>query len=378
MTTSQITLPAPRTWALNDLVLVPRLRADVTDAVALLTQKPMAVLQSTIGYNVPGGGGVVPMDAELTDTWGGHLEDLSPAFLGFGASYWCQLPGWYLADVRMPFIYNSATPEQFIAGVAGISGGLGLGALYGPAMTNGSGQGTTARAVDLIPLSRTGPPNGSGDLIQPWAYAGSSGTIALNTSSVNLPTASFRWALALSGTAPLPVPPLTACPTPITSAWLNADVRDTINFLAYPPALKARYVAGASALANSTLATPQVVPLSTADLDNYGGLVTGASAAYTIPRAGRYLVAGQVNLAASSTATYCACGVLVNGATLYWGTVARFAGTSLAGGAGITRRLRFSQGDTVQLAAAQASGGAIAYHTASTNQTRLICLWEGL
>ena len=378
MTTSQITLPSPRTWAPGDLVTVPRLRADVSDAVALLTQRPMAILQSTTGYTVPGGGGVVPMDAELVDTWNGHQEDISSAFAGLQADYWCQLPGWYLCDARMPWIYTSATPGQFLAGWNGISNGAGYGPFYGPLQANGSGGGTTSRAVDLIPMYVSGAPNGSGDLVQPWASAGSSGTISLNTSSVNLPTVSIRWACAITGTAPLSVPPLATAPSPITSAWLNANVRDTINYLIYPPALKAHYTAGSSSLANSDLTTPQVVPLSAADLDNYSGLTTGASAKYTIPRAGRYLVAGQMNLAASSTAATYSCGVLVNSTTLYWGGSARFAGTSLAGGAGITRRLRFNAGDTVQLVASQNSGGAIAYHATAANQTRLIMLWEGL
>ena len=378
MTTSQITLPAPRTWAPQDLVLIPRLRADVSNAVALLTQKPYLVAQCTTGYTPPGGGGVVPLDAELTDTWNGHLEDVSTAFAGLTATYWCPLPGWYLVDVRMPWNYTSGTPGAFLAGVDGISNGASYGPIYGAVTVNGLGQGTTSRAVDLVKLVVSGPANGSGDFIQPWASAGASGTIALNSSALNLPTMAARWACALTGTAPLAAPPLTAVPTPITSAWLNADVRDTIGYLIYPPALKAHYTAGSSTLANSTLATPQVVPLSTADLDNYAGLTTGASAEYTIPRAGRYLVAGQVNLAASSTATWYACGVLVNSSTLFWGGVPRFAGTSLAGGAGITRRLRFNAGDTVQLVAAQASGGAIAYNTTAASQTRLIMLWEGL
>src|SRR6185437_6787473 len=108
-----------------------------------------------------------------------------------------------------------------------------------------------------------------------------------------------------------PVPPLTACPTPITAAWLNSCLRDTINFLVYPPVCKAHYTAGSSTLANTTLASPAIVPLTTVDVDNYGGFTTGASAHYTAPVAGRYLLAGQFNLASSSTTTFYACGLRV-------------------------------------------------------------------
>lgn len=377
MTTSQITLPSPRTWSPNDLILVPRLRADVSDAVALLTSKPTAVLQSTAGYTVPGGGGAIPLDTELTDNWGGHLEDVAPAFLGLTANYWAPLPGWYLCDARIPWIYNSTTPNSFLAGWSGISNGTSYGPVFGAVVANGSGAGTTARAVDLVPMSVSGPPNGGGDLTGPWAAA-NTGSVSLNTSAQNLPTASIRWVCALSGTQPLPVPPLGAVPTPITSAWLNASVRDTVRFLTYPPIMKAYFTPGSATLANSTLATPQVLTLNTTLVDNYGGITLGAAAKYTAPVSGRYLLAGQFNLGASSVTTWYACGLLINGSVLYWGDINRFAGSPLAAGAGITRRLRLSAGDTVQLVGAQASGGAIAYNTTQAAMTSLIAVWEGI
>jgi hypothetical protein len=378
MTTSQISLPAPRTWAPQDLITVPRMRADAVNAVALLTQRPYLVAQCTTGFTPPGGGGVVPLDSELTDTWNGHLEDVSPAFAGLTASYWCQLPGWYLCDFRAPWTYASTTPNSFLAGWNGISNGSSYGPNYGAVTVDGLGQGTTSRSVDLIPLHIAGPANGAGDLIQPYASAGNSGTIPLNTSAQNLPTASIRWVCSLTGTEPLPVPPLTAVPTPITSAWLNANVRDTIRFLTYPPVMKAYFTPGSATLANSTLASPQVLTLNTTAVDNYGGLTLGASAKYTAPVAGRYLLAGQFNLGASSTTTWYACGLMVNGSTVYWGDIVRFAGSPLAAGAGITRRLRLGAGDTVQLIGAQASGGGIAYNTTQAAMTMMLACWEGI
>jgi hypothetical protein len=355
-------------------VFVPELRADAVNAIALLLNKPLFIGQCTTGP-APSGS-VVPLDTELVDTWNGHQQDVAVAFAGLQANYWSQLPGWYLCDFRCVFNYTSSTPASLTAGWNGISNGSSYGPVYGAVTANGSTHPQViARAVDLIAMPLSGPPNGGGDLVQP--YAG--GTSAnLSASGVDIPTASVRWVCAFSGTQPLPVPPLAVAPSPITSAWLNANVRDTIRFLAYPPAFKAHYVAGSSSLANSTLGTPQVINLTTADLDNYSGLTTGASAKYTAPVAGRYLFAGQVNLAGSSSTTWYACGLLVNGSTLYWGAIVRHAGTSLDAGAGITKRLRLSAGDTVQLVAAQASGGSIAYHTNAANQTRLIGLWEGI
>lgn len=374
MTTSQISLPAPRTWVNGDLVTVPRLRADSTNAIALLLNKPLFIGQCTTGP-APNGA-VVPLDTELADSWNGHLQDVSSAFAGLQASYYCQFPGWYLCDCRMVWNYTSSTPASLTAGWTGITNGSGFGPTYGAVTANGSTNATViARAVDLIEMPVAAAPLGGGDLVD--SYAG--GTSAnLATSGADIPTASVRWVCMTTGTASLPVPPLATAPSPITSAWLNGNVRDTIRFLCYPPIVKAHYVAGSSTLANSSLASPQVVPLSTADVDNYSGLTTGASAKWTAPVAGRYLFAGQVNLAGSSATTYYACGLLVNGSTLYWGGIVRHAGTSLDAGAGVTKRLRLSAGDYVQLVAAQASGGSISYHTNAANQTRLVGLWEGI
>ena len=367
MTTSQISLPSPRTWSPQDKVLVPELRADLANGVALLLQRPYFVAQSTTGETVTSGSDVtLTMDATLTDTWAGFSN---PA----GNVYRCQLPGWYLCDARLPYFYTSSTPAQLLAGFSSsdTSGGA---TFYGAPTVSGSTTFTIARALDLIAMPGAG---GSGTITAVLARQNSGSSTTLNNGPPEIPVVSMRWVCALTGTAPLPVPPLTPVPTPITKDWLNSCLRDTVNFLAYPPVARAHYTAGSSTLAATTLAAPAIVPLTTVDLDTYAGYTTGASAHYTAPVSGRYLLAGQVFLASSSTSTWYACGVRVNGTTAYWGGITRFAGTSQAGGAAVVKRLRLSAGDTVQLIAAQASGGAIAYNTTAGNQTRFIALWEG-
>jgi hypothetical protein len=360
-------LPAPRTWSLNQLVRVPALRADLEQAVALLAQRPYFVAQDTVGGAVGSGGDVtVSFDATLTDVWGGFANPASNV-------YTCQLQGWYLCEARLPFNYTSSTPAQLLAGFSSSDTSAGA-TFYGAPTVSGSTTFTIARSLDLIQMLTGGS---SGTVTAVLARQNSGGTVNLNNGAPEIPTVSMRWVCALSGTAPLPVPPLTAVPTPITSAWLNSCLRDTISFLIYPPAVRAHYTAGSSTLANTTLASPAVVPLTTVDLDNYSGYTTGASAHYTAPVSGRYFFAGQVFLASSSTTTWYACGVRVNGTTAYWGGIPRFAGTSQAGGAAVVKRLRLNAGDTVQLIAAQASGGAIAYNTTASNQTRFLAVWEG-
>jgi hypothetical protein len=349
-------------------VTVPRLRADLEQAVALLRQRPYFVAQSAVGESVlTANATTLVMDVTLSDVWGGFSDPNSNV-------YRCQLPGWYVCDARIPFNYTSSTPAPLLAGFGSSETNSGATA-YGAITVNGSTSGTVlARTVDLIQMPLFGP---NGTVTAVIARQDSGGTVTLQTTPFDIPTVSMRWVCALTGTHPLPVPPLTSVPSPITAAWLNANLRDAVNFLIYPPTMRAHYTAGSSTLANTTLASPAIVPLTTTDFDNYGGFTTGASAHYTVPVAGRYLLAGQINLASSSTATFYACGLRVNGTTTFWGGITRFAGTSLAGGAAVTKRLRLNAGDTVQLIAAQASGGAIAYSTTASNQTRILAVWEG-
>lgn len=375
MTTSQVSLPAPRTWALNDLITVPRMRADVVNAVALLAQRPYFVGQRSLGDTWPAGSDLaMPLDVELTDAWNGHL---APPASGT-APYWCPLPGWYLCDARTPFAYTSATAAPFVAGFQGINGGVAFGPVHGAITVNGSTSGTIIpRAVDLIQQTASGAPGGSGDWIQATARQDSGGSVSLQSLAWCQPTVSFRWVCANTGTI-TSLPVNGSVPTPITSAWLNVNVRDTIKFLSYPPICKAHYTAGTSTVPNNSLATPAVINLTTVDVDNYSTFTTGTAAKYTAPYSGRYFLAGQVTFAASSTATTYACGLLVNGTTLYYGGIVRFAGTALAGGASVTKRLRLNFGDTVQLVAVQQSGAALAINTTASNQTRLISVFEGL
>lgn len=375
MVTSQITLPSPRTWSPAEQVTVPRLRADAGDAVALLTQRPLFVGQRTDGdsWSTTTDLGL-PMDAELTDTWGGHL---APPATGTG-NYWAPLPGWYLCQARVPFAYSSTTPAPFMCGFQGLTNGTAFGPWHGAITVNGSASYTiTPQAIDLIEQVKSGAPNGGGDYIQPVARQDSGAAVHLQSLSYCMPTVCIRWVCATSGTQPLPVPPLTPVPSPVTSAWLNANVRDAVRFLTYPPVAKAHYVAGSLSLANSSLTSPQAVPLTTADVDTYGGLNL-AGGYYAAPVAGRYLIAGQYTLASSSASAFYAAGLLVNGSTGYWGRVVQFSGSGLAGGASVVRRLRLNAGDHVQLTAAQNSGGAIAYNTTASNQTRLVVVWEGI
>ena len=369
MPTPTPSLPSPRTWAAGDLVTVPRLRADVENAIAFLGQRPYLVGQNNSGGPIPNNADTnLGLNLELTDGWNGHITTGSQ-----NSQYFTPVPGWYLCRNAVSFTGGG----QISAGFNWTTGGALTAGVRGAVLANTSAQSLTAQCCDLIEQTAPGPQGGSGDYIQPFCYQNTGATANLaNGTGLNapLPTVTVRWVCAVSGAQPLPVPPLAAVPTPVTHAWMNANVRDAISFLCYPPVMKAVYTPGSATLANSSVTSPATVPCGTAAVDNYGGYNTSAFT-YTAPVAGRWYLYGQVNLAAAGSATYLGAGLSVNGGTAQWGDIAGYP-ASVAGGASVTRRLRLNAGDTVRLVAAQASGSAIAYNTG--NQTRFLAVWDGI
>lgn len=377
MTTSQISLPSPRTWAANDLVTVPRLRADAVDAIAFLLQRPTFAGQVTTGKSYASGSDLpLFLDSEIIDNWNGHQPGTAVNGTQNPAAYYCQVPGWYLCRSAPAFQYTSATQAAFAGSLEGLSNGGSFGPSRGQLVLDGSTNPPVAQCIDLVKLVITGPPGGSGDYVQFDALQTSGGSVNLVSAATQLPAGSARWVCAVSGTQPLPVPPLTAVPSPITHAWLNADVRDTIEYLIYPPILRAIYTAGSTTLPSQSLPAGTACPLNTITIDNYGAF-NASTFTYTAPVAGRYLVAGQVNLAASAASTSYKCGVNVNGGTTQWGDDVNKVSDSTGGGAGVVKRLRLSANDTVQLFASQGSGGAVAFNANAANRTRLVVVWEG-
>jgi hypothetical protein len=370
----QPAIPSPRTWSPSDLVFVPRLRADVSDAVAFLAGRPNFVGQNTTGASWSAGAdNNLGLNAELLDSWNGHSTASN------SSRYYAPVPGWYLCRSMVAFA-TFATPAQTVTagGFNAVVGGSVQATVRGGVCLVNAGASLAAQCCDLIEQTASGPVLGGGDYIQPTALQNTGAAVLLDT-GVLAPAVSIRWVCATSGTEPLAVPPLTAVPSPITAAWLNANVRDAIRFLIYPPIAKAFYTAGSSTLASTTFPAGAVVPLTTVAVDSYGGISTGAAAGYTAPVAGRYFVYGQVNLASATVTTAYHAGLAVNGGTVTWGDGnGNLNGTlAAAGGATVGRYLRLNAGDKVQLMGCQGTGAAVAYNTSVANQTRLIAVWAG-
>lgn len=376
MTTSQISLPVPATWT-SGPVTVPYLRSQVTNAVAFYLQRPMFIGQASGGPSWASGSDLgFGMNVELADPWNMHYA--LPGGTSTAQVY-APVPGWYLCRAQIPVNWTSGTAAQFAAGFQAQTGGVLGSAVRGPFYLNGSGTAFSVQACDLIEQTVSGSLGGSGDYILPTLYASSATSIG-NTAG-NLATVQVRWVCSVSGTQPLPVPPLTSVPSPITSAWLNANVRDAIRFMVYPPVVKAYYVSGmggSGAIAAASLGSPVIVPLNTLAVDTYGSTYNTLSSTWTAPVAGRYFIHGQWN-AATVTGTFTiAAGLSVNGGTTQYGDIPWFSSTTAFNlGASVTRRLRLNAGDTVQLMAAQGSGSSMALASAAATQSRFISVWEG-
>jgi hypothetical protein len=369
-------VPAPRTWASGDLVLAPRLRADVSDAVAFLAGRPFFMGQNKGGPTWGNGtDSNLGLNTELADPWNMHDYTSSGAT---SSKLFAQAPGWYLCRAAVPMVWNTATQAMFAAGFNWVNNGVTQTTIRGAQLFNGSGTAMMPQCCDLIQQTVTGAIGGSGDFIQATAFQNTGGNINLGNSATRFPTVSARWVCANTGTASLPVPPLTAVPSPITSAWLNANVRDTIRFLIYPPACKAVYAPGSATLASSSFPAGSAVPLNSTALDTYSAFNT-STFTYTAPVAGIYFCYGQTNLASTSAANAAyAAGFSVNGGTIQWADRTYKANAdSSGGGATATRRLRLNAGDTVQFMATQGTGSAIAYNTGAIGQTRALFVWDG-
>jgi hypothetical protein len=161
---------------------------------------------------------------------------------------------------------------------------------------------------------------------------------------------------------------------PISYAFMNQQCRDIVNFLSYPPLLRAACTATQSIPSQTFPAGTQVTNLS-ATIDTFSGF---ASSEYTVPVSGTYLVYGQVYMAGSTAAYACSAGISVSGGTINWGTIFYSDTTSGAQSFSpvVRRLLRLTAGQTVALYAYQSSGSSMSTAATGADNSRLICVWR--
>ncbi|MDA8319684.1 MAG: hypothetical protein M0030_07740 [Actinomycetota bacterium] len=174
-----------------------------------------------------------------------------------------------------------------------------------------------------------------------------------------------------------------AVATPLGQAWLNSQVRDMVNFLAYPPMLRATYVASGLSLPSQAWPSGTLVPLNSANaidqnVDNYSGF-SASTGEYTFPVSGVWDCYGQVYTAGSSSNMSLCAGLSVNGGQIDWGDTGlnATASSTQTQCATVRRTLRVTAGSTIGLYGSQSSGSSLYYIGSAGRFCMMICVWRG-
>lgn len=162
---------------------------------------------------------------------------------------------------------------------------------------------------------------------------------------------------------------------PVSAAFLNNQVRDMVNFLAYPPIARLHNFGGSQSLAAQTFPAATAINFQAATVDNFSGWTGGVgTSSYTVPLSGVYFVYGQVAFNAGSE--NCSAGISIAGGTVQWGDSIRTAGTSLITCPTVSKLLRITSGQTVQLMGTTTV--ALGLSTANSSfYSTLIVVWRG-
>jgi len=324
------------------------------------------------------------IDTTVTDPWAGHLTTSNLPI------YYAIFPGYYLCELQAPLNYTGGSGSVAVA-IQGQEGSGPLTTYSGQSMpASGTGSRYTQPSVaKLLAFSVAGSYGAPANNYVQGALYQDSGTqqTCLITPS-RYPVLQVQWVSDLTGPSGLPVPDNDTWPeppTPVTSTFCNKNVRDTVNFLSFPPVAEMFYAAGTQTLASQTsLPSPgSAVSLDTAYIDTYGAF-NASTHTWTAPVPGTYWCYGQAPVTGGSGAVSVDCGLtltsaLYNGGTTFslWGG-AQVASTSSSevNCANVRRLLRLNAGDTLQLAAYQDGATNPLLQASGAWQCRLITIWR--
>lgn len=324
------------------------------------------------------------IDTTITDPWAGHLTTSNLP------TYYAIFPGYYLCEIQAPLNYTGGTGTVSVA-IQGQEGTGPLTAYAGQSMPNSgtSGRYCQPSAAKLLAFSVAGsygaPAN---NYVQGALYQDSGTQQTCLITATRYPTLQVQWVSDLTGVSGLQVPDNSAWPEPpqvVTSTFVNASIRDTINFLAYPPVMEA-YLAGTTQTlaSQSSLPSPgSAVSLDTAYIDTYGAF-NASTHTWTAPVPGTYWCYGQAPVTGGGSAVSVDCGLTVVSANYNGGTVltiwggAQVASTSSSevNCANVRRLLRLNAGDTIRLAAYQNGATNPLLQAGGAWQCRLITIWR--
>lgn len=376
-----------RTWstAVSEPITATLLRQNVTSPVWLLSSPPAAILaQQVTALSVPSATLTsVYMDTEILDTTGGHSFTSDPA------RWFAAVTGWYLIRGVVPYV-NAGNNNQYRFNCSFqvfTAAGSVLSSADGGCHGGSSGDFVMPNGAELAVLNAPSTVITNNDYVRMYAYqdTGAARSLAINTPAGVFPAMFARWVGTATGfTKPVPSPATWPDTTQITGAIMNAQVRDTIQFLSFPP--MARLTATSTQpIGSQTFPAGTAVTFGSASAfgtsassDNYGGWSSGTNPSrYTFQRAGRYYAYGQAAYAQANAGAFAA-GLRVNGGTTQWGT--RVEAPSLSTNPIVVnceQYLRANAGDYAELIASQNSGASVSTTANSSTTSKLIVLWEG-
>jgi hypothetical protein len=377
-------VPSPSTWTSGEIVTAPQLRSDVSNAVSLFLIPPSffggqtVTTQGITNNNWTG----VELDSEYMDWWNGHRQNTGAS----SANYYAPLAGYYLAEVSCAF--PPAGSSLCSAGFQFSSGG---GVLVNVGCQRALANATRNIQVggSFLVAQSTITGWGTGDYVGAAAWQNTGASEDLINATAQFPAMSARWVGALTGTEPLPVPTNPAFPSPpapLGFAFMNANVRDGISFLAYPPLFEASYAAGTATLASATSlpSTGALLKMDSVGIDTYGAYST-STGKWTAPVAGIYYWYAQTSLATAAGALALASGATVTSPNYSAGTAQTMWGGGMQAATSTTnvaiwrRRLRLNAGDTVSCSGWYRDSAAAAATVVGSGQwqTRILSVWEG-
>jgi hypothetical protein len=329
-------------------------------------------------------------DGDAIDSTSTGSGTVTEVLTGNPQDYYGMFPGWYIAEAQASLNYTSGSVAGAVGtGIGFSSAGGAVTAYLGPQAPPKASTVVTAPSVaKLVKMSNTGTQGGAAnDYVQALAYQTTGASYNLSTTASAPSYLTVRWACALTGTRPLPVPANPSWPSPpdyLTSAFLNANVRDACEFLLYPPVMEYSLAGSGHTLASqsSLPAAGTSLPLDTATVDNYAAF---ASPSWTAPVAGLYWCYGQVAFTTLATTVSAAAGLTITSANYNSGTAFTYwpaaqvpqSGASRTACFAVRRRLRLNAGDTLELAGFQHDSGANAVTLLGpgTTQCRMIVCW---
>lgn len=343
--------PSPRTWA-DGVIPFPWLRQDVAGAAALLERPPIFIGSqqgAPQAISSPVIGTPVDLDTEWYDPYNMHRLQGSGIHLSRAYPY---LPGWYLAQALTPM--GAAPFGTTGAGIGSVQNGASYSVATGQTgLVNNTSWPSAPIAADLVQIAQTG--YGTGD----YAEASVFGAGNMETSGSLYPRFEMRWIGNLTGVQPLPAPPITPVPRPpgyIDEAWLNANIRDTIDFLIYPPFGKWTYTLGQNIASQPGLSlTGTRLFLNNETVSSYTAAMNLGASRYTAPVPGTYWTYVCMAAQGGSNPVAIAAGATVQSAnynagtqlTLWGGGQAVNIAQAQLNSAVFRRHLRLNAGDTV-------------------------------